>query len=663
MTQLSRPARRKIIFSIFIAVFLIYGNSLRNGYALDDRYVTVVNPQRPGDNPRIAKGIKGIPELFSGHYVEAEKQSFDYRPVPLSTFAIEYQFFGSNATINHFFNVLIYACSCALLFILLLRLFPPGSLALALLVTFLFLVHPIHTEVVDNIKSRDELLSFLFGLLALHHFTKMANAASKWRSLFYMALFLFLALLCKKTAFLFMGLILLVAWFFSEIDLKRLGVMALLFFTTYLLYFLIQYALLPPVSEMREFAFYENPLYFHPDIFSRLRAALFTSGYYARLLILPYPLCFYYGYDAVAMDGWGVVLTWLSLAAHGWLIFYVIKTFRQKNILSFGICVYLLGLIPFVNLFFPMVGILGERFIYFSSLGFCVMAACVIFKLSRTNLQLQASTWKHIKPSLKKFSMPVLLLFSVMTMARNTAWKDLLTLSQTDIENFPNSYMQHVFVANKIYAQSLEMSEGPNKKVVAGEAKKHFARSGEILSKGLEENGEDYFSMTTLGTMYSNYLGQPDKAMPLFRKVLQKKPGYEIARFNLGYCYELKGRPDSALAIYQDMLAGGSQYSQVYMRLHEAYLRLGKPDQALPYDKKANEKYPRDIQMLLNLGNDYMLLKDTLQGLMCFEGATTLAPGDYNLLMRVAETFAAAGYPGKANEFRQKARAGKNPNF
>src|ERR1700741_2005444 len=88
---------------IFALIFLVYGNSLRNGYALDDNFVTVTTPETP-NNPRVEKGIKGIPEIFRSHFIETEQQSYDYRPVPLSSFAIEYQLFGSNPLISHLIN-------------------------------------------------------------------------------------------------------------------------------------------------------------------------------------------------------------------------------------------------------------------------------------------------------------------------------------------------------------------------------------------------------------------------------------------------------------------------------------------------------------------------------------------------------------------------------
>ncbi len=645
---------RTFCYAIFAFAFLLYANSIGNGYALDDKYVTVTNPQKP-DNLRVAKGIAGIPEIFSSHYVESETQSFDYRPLPQLTFAVEYQFFGSNANINHFFNVVIYAFSCVLVFLLLMRLFKNKNPVFPLLVTLLFVAHPIHTEVVNNIKCRDELLSFLLGSLSLFYFLKYLDEGKNWKFVLLCALFLLMALLCKKTALLFAGLILLAGLFFRNFDLKRVAMGVATLFGVYLIYFFMVRALVPEGPELRNFTFYENPLYFHRDLTSRLQMALFTTGYYLRLLLVPYPLCFYYGYNAVPMDGWASPWVWLSLAAYGAAIVYVIKKWKQKDIFAFGILVFLMGLAPFTNLAFPVVGILGERFVYFSSFGFCIACGVLLFRVFKADPDAELLGLKKMPSTFKRVVILVLAVFSGLIVSRNTSWKDLITLSVNDEKHFPGSYMIQAFVANNLYAQGMGMAPGYKRDAIGQEARRHFALSGEILAEGLKENPEDHFSMTTLGTMYSNYLGRPEEAAALFRKALQKDPGYEVAQYNLIYCYELTNRTDTALLLYEKMLAGGSFYQPLFFRLHDLYVKKNELDKARLSDQKALTKYPNDIQLNVNLGNDFMLMADTARGLFYFEKAAALAPGDYNLLARVAETFNRAGYAQKANEYRQKA--------
>ncbi len=54
------------------------------------------------------------------------------------------------------------------LFLFLEKLFDEQKRVVALIAALLFALHPIHTEVVANIKSCDELLCFLFAFIALN---------------------------------------------------------------------------------------------------------------------------------------------------------------------------------------------------------------------------------------------------------------------------------------------------------------------------------------------------------------------------------------------------------------------------------------------------------------------------------------------------------------
>ena len=100
--------------------FILYGNTISNRYSLDDVYVT-------GKNPLTQQGIRAIPAIFSTYYInlnaeEGGQHNFGYRPLAKATFALEWQFFGENRHESHFINVLLYALTGILLFLLLRRL-------------------------------------------------------------------------------------------------------------------------------------------------------------------------------------------------------------------------------------------------------------------------------------------------------------------------------------------------------------------------------------------------------------------------------------------------------------------------------------------------------------------------------------------------------------
>ncbi len=101
-----------------------------------------------------------------------------------------------------------------------------------LLATLIFMAHPVHTEVVANIKSRDEILSFLNGTLALllvFDYSKSKN----WISLALAVIFFFLSLLSKETAMTTLAIIPFMLFFFTpkkkEVILQELRFCLLLF--------------------------------------------------------------------------------------------------------------------------------------------------------------------------------------------------------------------------------------------------------------------------------------------------------------------------------------------------------------------------------------------------------------------------------------------------
>ena len=144
---------------IFVFAFLLYGNTLTHDYTLDDLIVIK-------DNSFTKKGFSGIKEIFSydsftGFFGTEKKlvAGGRYRPLSIATFAVEYAVMGGlNPFLSHLINVLLYALTGSIILILLNRLFKsptgkPWYLSLAFIATVLFMAHPIHTEVVANIKG------------------------------------------------------------------------------------------------------------------------------------------------------------------------------------------------------------------------------------------------------------------------------------------------------------------------------------------------------------------------------------------------------------------------------------------------------------------------------------------------------------------------------
>lgn len=173
---MKNPNRKAIVWTIIIIVvtcFLLYGQSLSNGYNIDDDYVCE-------NHQLVQQGIKGIPEIFASRYNNSNGVMFGYRPVTIAVYAIEYQIFGESPAVGHFFNIIYYIIVCIILFFFLRNLlktkFASTIRVLPIIATVIFMTHAIHTEVVLSLKNREEILCLIFclssAMLALRYYDK-----------------------------------------------------------------------------------------------------------------------------------------------------------------------------------------------------------------------------------------------------------------------------------------------------------------------------------------------------------------------------------------------------------------------------------------------------------------------------------------------------------
>jgi tetratricopeptide (TPR) repeat protein len=204
---------------VFAFSFAIYSASVFNDYNLDDELVT-------RNHKLTSQGIEGIATIFSSPYYSDDMgYAYGYRPIVLTSFAIEHQFFGDSAGVSHFINVILYAFLCVVVFVILKRLLPDSKYA-PIVIALLFAAHPIHAEVVCSIKNRDEILALLFSFLSM--WVVLRTYQNRWWSGLFIGVLLFvLALLSKVTVISMAVIIPLTLLIFTDLGFKRVVLLAL----------------------------------------------------------------------------------------------------------------------------------------------------------------------------------------------------------------------------------------------------------------------------------------------------------------------------------------------------------------------------------------------------------------------------------------------------
>ena len=437
----------KLVYLVLVVFsFLLYGNSISHSYSLDDDLVTSTDRFR---HELVEKGIGGLGAILKSNYAVNDEQNYDYRPISTYSFAIEWTLFGDSENhvhISHFINVLLYSILGIVLFQLLQVLFGKGYEVFNFLITLLFLAHPIHTEVVNSLKNRDEILSLLFALLATIQTIKYIDTKQLLR-LLVATIFILLSILSKKSSMPFIVIIPLIVYFFREVSWKKIALIVLALFSSRVIISLMKINLIEK-GKIRDYLFIENPL-FEASLWERIPTYFYTNYLYLEKFIFPFDLNYYYGFNAIPIVGFTSFMFIISLLLFISLLAYAIGTIKKKSIFSFGILFFFISIGGAANLLYPMVGIFAERLAFFASLGLCILLTAGIFKLFKLNPNdILAGT----KSKKMYFSFGVILLImSGLTIQRNPAWKNKLSLFLADAPSLKKSAK-----ANSLLGQELQ---------------------------------------------------------------------------------------------------------------------------------------------------------------------------------------------------------------
>ncbi|MCB9275686.1 MAG: tetratricopeptide repeat protein [Lewinellaceae bacterium] len=625
---------RMMRWALFAFSFLLYANTLLHDYALDDAIVIY-------DNMFVQDGVSGIPgilakDTFYGFFKEAGKANLvaggRYRPLTLVLFALEHQLFGKSPFMGHLINGLLYGLTVMVLYLLLLQLFRPAqgqvrAYFIAFAASLLFAAHPIHTEVVANIKGADEIVALLGSLAALY-FSLRAYWEKKTLLNVWAGLVFFLGLLSKENAITFLAVAPLAYYFFTKASAGKIVQQSLPLVAAAGAFLVIRYAVMgwgigEPVREMMNNPFIKlaGNQYVDFTAAERLATVLFTLGKYVQLLFFPLVLTHdYYPRQIGVMNfsDFGVLLSLLVYVALG---VYALLRLPKKDPVSFAILYFLATLSIVSNLFFPIGTHMAERLAFMPSVGFCLALAILGYRWARRNTaQGKQPGYRQLTPVLTVLAI-VALAYSGRALVRNMAWKDNYTLFTTDILNSPNSAKLQNAVGGELITQAVKPENDAQRPVMLQEAVGH-------LEKALKIHPNYKNAYLLLGNAY-NYLKEYEKSVDAYQKALSIDPEYADARRNLGITYRDAGR---------------------YYGEQKGNLSL-----ALDYLNKAYEIIPKDYDVLRLLGVANGLNKNPMLALEYFTLASEQQPENAEAWWNLHLVHTQLGNTGLSEQYRKKA--------
>lgn len=472
----------------FTCSFLLYTNTLNHSYTIDDLIVVT-------SNKLTQKGIDGIPDIFQHSYLYGYdgREDESYRPLTLATFAMEKSLFDADSAVSHFIQVVLYGLCILVLFKFLRNLFGEEKLKLVVAITFLYMVHPIHTEVVANVKSRDELMCALFLFSSLWMFTNWLKSNSKLQ-LLWALVFFFAATLSKETAVLGVVLFPAVHYFMNKSTLKDIALKSLLFIVPFLLYFGIRSAVLSDVLIQDPIDPVANSLALAANGSEQLSTNLSIFSKYIQLALMPVNMSWDYSIATFPIKGFGsatsIVGTLFLLFLFVILIFGIFK----RNMLGLAALIFLSTFALTSNFFFLINCTLGERFLFIPVLGI-IMIFCIVF-------------YEYFTGILHRVSALILVVFCVFyagrTISRNLDWKNNQTIYESGVRVSPNSVKTHFNLGTEYLEIGNRSASLEEKNKWYGKAIKEFKRAKEIYPAYVNTYENIGFVYAELGKINEN---------------------------------------------------------------------------------------------------------------------------------------------------------------
>ncbi|MBR9919818.1 MAG: tetratricopeptide repeat protein [Bacteroidetes bacterium] len=655
---------------LFCLGFLLYANSLSNGFASDDAIVIT-------QNAFTKQGLEGFDEIlkydtFRGFFNKEDKDKLvvggRYRPLTLLMFATEYELFGENPLVGHLINCLLYALTAVLFYFFLFRMLHPKKGAhfatwVALAASLIFVAHPLHTEAVANIKGRDEIMAFLGGVAALWALLKAWDSESKGLWYGASAVFLLLGLFSKEHIITLLAVGPLMLYYFRDAKPGVALVRSWPIWAASLVFLVIRgqvlgWSLGDPGGELMNnpFLVLEGGQYVSMPFGEKYATILYTLGKYLQLLVFPWPLTHDYYPRHIEVMSFGDPLVLLSLLLHLALVAGAIYSLRKKQVWGFGIWFYLATLSIVSNIVFPVGTNMSERFLYLPSAGFCLSIAAVLhhYLLSRKAKEKETKARQSAL-------IPVLVItavFGLLTIIRNPVWKDDYTLFTTDVRVSENSAKLQNSVGGQIIERAKDLEDEALRLKQLEEAISH-------LQEALEIHPYYKFPYHLMGNA-NIYMGNNQKALEHYDKAIALDPNFIEAINNKGVAFLNLNQFDQAFNQFDAALALDPNYSEAkrYRAIasREAGQFYGEKRNdiatALRYLLEAEQQMPNDFETLRLLGVAYGTQRNTPKAIAYFEKALPVAASNKDkaaILLNLGTAYYATD-EAKANAYYKRAQ-------
>jgi len=559
-------------FIIMLAVTLSYFPSFSGGFLLDDNFLIKNNPFIKTPHPMVSYFNQEDGIVRGKSWVNAHTGY--YRPFVNLTYRMDYLIWGINPNGFRVTNVILHLLTCFLLFNFVL-LFVQDRPS-AFWATLLFALHPVNTETVSWISSRNNILVTLFSLICMYNFVKWRENRGSLR-LAASAFFFIPAVFSKE-----FGLIVLPCLFFYQRLISTTGRNLFDEITGYLPFFLVAagYFLLRKTTTGSWITPAESigllqRIYFSPYLVMwNLILILFPYGLHS--FVVHYPANYFH---------WQALTSIVCLSAFSFVLWFL----KENRLLIFGIVSFIFALFPILNIFrTSAVTLISMRWLYFPMIFAALVLARMVGDKLRSSLYLSIA-----------ILFPVSIYFGVYSHILNKyLWHDEHAFYSQEVEHFNNaSYYgglaedlfnrKELVRAEKYFRMAIDAYPNTAKNYInygallievnrAEDALNRLYRARD-LSMTKKERLEWY---NNIGTAYFG-LKKYDQALANIKKAIAIDPDESYLWVNLGAGYAQIGDYMNAVSSLKNGLARAPDSVEIKKKLAIVYLRMGNYTEAI----------------------------------------------------------------------------------
>lgn len=590
--------------SLLLLSFLVYANTLLNGFVYDDHHQVEENPY--------AQSFKYADKIFTGtvwSFQGEEGKTNYYRPLMTFGYLLCKKAFQGLPYGFHLVNVLLNCVVVWLVFLLCSQLLADETVAL--LAAAIFALHPIHSEVVAWIAAVTELELAIFYLGAFVLFLRLDSLEGARRSrlqALICTLFI-LALLSKEQAMTLVVLATLYEhWYRADCAVTTWKIKASRYGGFWILggvYLLFRATVLGGVA----------PVLQHGDVTwpQAFLSALALAGAYIAKLFWPHPLLAFYVFrksvsfsDSRVLLGVGIAVVAIGLFVLLW---------RRARPYSFLLLWIVLPLMPVLNARWMATNVFTERYLYLPSVGFCaLLAGGLVWVFRRFSLLTSVLRW-----AMAAAGVAVALIAAGEIFARNRDWRDDYTLLNRTLAVEPHaSYMRTDFGVlewdrnQRAEAERdwrLALVDKPDNVVALSNLglamleKKRYDDAKDYLRKAIDLRPHFAAPHIHLARVYAAEVNNV-AAETEFRRAVEIYPLSTQARNALGQFYLDRGKLPEAEGQYRASIQS-LENAEAWNRLGDIYFREGLSGKAEEAWRKVLELSPFDGHAHLSLGNVY----------------------------------------------------------